>query len=102
MENTNSRSSSSDEELLLNYFGKRKAKGKAGRKSQWSEVLIGDLVDIILNNQTYVKRLIVTNTKNTTTTEIYQALIREMKLRCADRDIEFTYTVCMVLGSLIL
>ena len=83
-------SSSEDEEICISK-GKQKAKGRAGRKSQWPEAVLNDLIDVILNNETYKRRLILTNTKNSTNSEIYQAVIEEVKSRCDERNFDFTY-----------
>ena len=52
----------------LNFFVRKKASKvkktsnkKAGRKAQWSQSLLGDLVDIIISSD-YYKKLIFTNT----------------------------------------
>lgn len=43
---------------------KKTSKNKGGRKAQWSQSLLGDLVDILISSDYYKKKLIFTNTNN--------------------------------------
>ena len=36
----------------------KKTKKKAGRKAKWSDSLVNDMVDIVVNSEYYKKRLI--------------------------------------------
>lgn len=58
-----------DESLSRGLFEKKKksqrcSKNKSGRKAKWSQSLLGDLVDIVISNDYYKNKLILTNTKN--------------------------------------
>ena len=55
---------------------------RPGRKAQWPEGLLNDLVDIIVNDEYFRKKLILTNTKSQKNYEIYQRVLLELK-RCA-------------------
>ena len=50
--------------LFANKKSKKCSKNKSGRKAEWSESLLGDLVDIVISNDYYKTKLILTNTKN--------------------------------------
>ena len=39
-------------------------KKKTGRKAKWSETMVDDMVDIIVNNERFIRMLIFTNTPN--------------------------------------
>ena len=41
-----------------------KVKKKVGRKNQWEEEVVDDLFDIILENEDYKRKLLLTNTKS--------------------------------------
>ena len=42
-----------EEEITEEYFKNKNKKGKKGRRNQWPEHLVDDLVDIILENDKY-------------------------------------------------
>ena len=44
---------------------------KLGRKCTWDDVTINDLVDIILENETFKKKLLLTNVKKVKTSEYH-------------------------------
>ena len=61
---------------------KRKEKSKAsGRRSIWTSAHIDDMVDIIVNNETYKKKLIFVNNRRSTNTEIYDHVLTLIKER---------------------
>ena len=86
---------SSDDDASLSRFKKKcdKHKGKRGRKCLWAEVVVTDLVDIILENEKYKKKLLMTNTKNVKNGIYYTEVIRELTERCKDRGEDFMYDV---------
>ena len=43
---------------------KQKSSRRPGRKAQWSNTLLNDLIDIIVNNEYFRRKLIFTKTKN--------------------------------------
>ena len=57
--------SEEDEEVssILGKFVKNSKKQKVGRKPQWSTISTEDLVDIILENDKFKEKLLLTNVK---------------------------------------
>ena len=58
--------SEEDEEvsrILRKFVKKNSKKQKVGRKPQWSTILTEDLVDIILENDKFKEKLLLTNVK---------------------------------------
>ena len=86
--------SEEDEEvsrILRKFVKKNSKKQKVGRKPQWSTILTEDLVDIILENDKFKEKLLLTNVKNSKNSQYYQQVINELKDRCKQRDSIFTY-----------
>ena len=67
-------------------------KKKSGRKSSWMPEDIDDLVDIVINNAYYQRKLIFTNTKCQRNAEIYEEILIELKLRALNRGSELKFT----------
>ena len=65
---------------------------KPGRKAKWSNSLLDDLVDIIVNSEYYKKRLIFMNLKNQKSGDIYEKILKELKAHGSKRgeDVPFT------------
>ena len=84
-----------DENLSWSLFAKKKSKkcskNRSGRKAKWSESLLGDLVDIVISNDYYKTKLILTNTKNQKNGEIYKKVLVELKERAAVRNEEVPF-----------
>ena len=83
-------------ELLASFVKKAKnktKKNKGGRCSSWSPEEVNNLVDIIVNNAYYQRKLIFINTKNQRNSEIYEKILKEMKERASERGSEFTFSV---------
>ena len=57
---------------------------KKGRKCQWSETLVNDQVDIIVENGKYRQKLPMTNTKNAKNGQHLDCVVKEFKERCVD------------------
>ena len=69
-----------------NVFLKKKNKlKKKGRKCQWSETLGKDLVNIIVENDKYRQKLLMTSTKNPKSSRYIDCVVKELKERCVDR-----------------
>ena len=68
-------------------------KRKAGRKTRWRSEAIDDLVDIVVSNEYFQKRLIFTNTKNQQNGIIYPKILTELKVRCSARGEDINFTV---------
>ena len=77
--------------ILGKFVKKNSKKRKVGRKPQWSTILTEDLVDIILENDKFNEKLLLTNVKNSKNSQYYQQVINELKDRCKQRDSIFTY-----------
>ena len=69
------------------------ANKEIGRKAQWSDNLIDDLVDIIASNDYFKKKLIFTNTKNQKNSVIYERVLDELKIRANERDEKVLFSV---------
>ena len=70
-----------------------KEKKKSGRKCHWKESVVEDLVDIILEDEKYKEKLLLTNVKNVKNGELYSKVIVELKARCEARNEVFEYDV---------
>ena len=66
-------------------------KKKAGRKCQWSETTVTDLVEVILENDKYKTKLLLTNTKNTKNGVYYGQVIAELSKKLQERGEEFNF-----------
>ena len=74
----------------VEFLKKRgKKKKKVGRHSQWPDVMICELVDVILNDEELKKKLIFTNSKNVRNSQWYADVITELKAR----NPEFNFSV---------
>ena len=69
-----------------------KGKKKPGRKAKWSNTLLDDLVDIIVNSEYYKKRLIFMNLKNQKNADIYEKILKELKARGSKRGEHVPFT----------
>eukprot|EP00794_Sanderia_malayensis_P012532 gene12532-13818_t len=93
-------SESEDEDRLANFrkiMGKKRksaknAKSKPGRKAQWSDTLVNDMVDIIASDEYLQKRLIFTNSKNQKNTAMYEKVLMSLKSRSAARNDDCPFT----------
>ena len=53
---------------------KQNLKKKTGRKAKWSETMVDDMVDIIVNNERFTRMRIFTNTPNQRNGVIYESV----------------------------
>ena len=83
-----------DDEIdeVLNKFAKKRSKKKSGRKAKWSESLLNDAVDIIVNDEYLRKKLTFENTKNCRNTEMYMKVLKQLRERAAERDENVPFT----------
>ena len=65
---------------------------KKGRKAKWSNSLLDDMVNIVVNNEYYKRKLLFTNTKNQKNSEIYSKILSELKERAEKRGEEVPFT----------
>ena len=75
---------------------KKPRKGKKGRREQWAEHLADDFVDIILDNDKYKKKLLLTIVKNVKNGQFYNKVTGELKERCSERGAEFPFNVAQI------
>ena len=78
---------------MLEKFSKKEAKKsvkKKGRKGTWKETLVNDLVDIILENDTYRTKLLLTNAKNGI---YYDQVVNEMKEKYKTKEEDFSLDI---------
>eukprot|EP00794_Sanderia_malayensis_P013280 gene13280-14649_t len=69
-----------------------KEKRKAGRKANWSEEAVDELVDVVCQNEAYRKRLIFTNNKASKNLEIYKKIVKQVEDRMQERQQRFEYS----------
>ena len=82
-----------EEELIEEHFQKKAKNGKKSRRGQWPEYMVDDLVDIILENDKYKEKLLLTNVKNVKNGQYYTKVIEELKERCKERKEDCTFNV---------
>ena len=73
---------------------KKLVRKRAGRKSQWPERLLNDMIDIITGDEYLKKKLIFTNNRNQKNSEIYESILDKMKA-CANERNEAVEFSCM-------
>ena len=85
-----------DLDASLKLFMKKangQKKKKPGRKAKWCPQALDDLIDIIVSNSSYKKKLIFTNTKNQRNGELYGEILKEVKARASARGEHFDFSV---------
>ena len=68
-------------------------KNRKGRKCQLKESFVDDLVDIIVENEKYRQKLLLTNVKNAKNGQYMESVVKEIQERCTERGEEFPYDV---------
>ena len=79
-----------------NDFNAKKEKStgkKGGPKSLCTTEMLDDLVDIIVSNERYKRKLIFTNCPTTSNAIVYQEILKEMQRRCSQRGCTFDLTL---------
>lgn len=85
-----------DLDTSLKLFMKKangQKKKKPGRKDKWCPQALDDLIDIIVSNSSYKKKLIFTNTKNQRNGELYGEILKEGKARASAKGEHFNFSV---------
>ena len=82
-----------DLDASLKQKANGKKKKKPGRKAKWCPRALDDLIDIIVSNSSYKKKLIFTNTKNQRNGELYGEILKEVKARASARGEDFHFSV---------
>ena len=80
-------------EIPVEELFKKSEKRKKGRRGQWTGHLTNDLVDIILDNDKYKEKLLLTNVKNIKRSLYYHKVIEKLKKRRSERGEEFPVKV---------
>ena len=57
---------------------------KVGRKGNWQDYCIDEVVDVICENEYYRNKLIFTNNKASKNLEIYMKIVKEVKTRLTE------------------
>ena len=60
-----------------------KDKGEERHQAKWTPRKVADMVDIVVNNEDFTRKLIFTNTPNATNGRIYEEIINRLKERSA-------------------
>ena len=85
-----------DKVVPENDFNAKKEKStgkKGGPKSLWTTEMLDDLVDIIVSNERYKRKLIFTNCPTTSNAVVYQEIVKEMQRRYSQRGCTFDLTL---------
>ncbi|KXJ24471.1 hypothetical protein AC249_AIPGENE22604 [Exaiptasia diaphana] len=86
-----------DDEPIEDFVKLRKPGGKPGgkpgrKKTLWSNETLDDLIDIIINNEVYKRKLIFINTKNQKNTDVYEGIKKELQKRATQRGEEMSFS----------
>ena len=73
--------------------GQKKSVKRKGRKYIWKETLVTDLVDIILENDTYGTKLLLTNMKNAKNRIYCDQVVKEINETCRTREEDFPFNI---------
>lgn len=66
---------------------------KVGRRGKWSSATLDDFIDIVVNNENYIEKLIFRNTKYQQNGIIYEKILNELKIRCSARGEKIEFNV---------
>ena len=75
---------------------KKKKRVKRGPRGLWKQDLVDDLVDIIITNDYYPRKLIFVNTKNQQNRKVYEKVLKELKCRAGGKGNNIPFTVAQV------
>jgi len=78
---SDSEEESSFSENEENLVPPEKKKKRPGRKAQWHDSHVADMVDVICSNDNFARKLIFTNSKNTKNNEVYCKVPKEVEKR---------------------
>lgn len=74
----------------------KKKGAKRGPRGLWKQYLVDDLVDIVITNEYYKKRLIFVNTKTQQNGKVYEKVLKELKSRSEGKGKSVPFTVGQV------
>ena len=73
------------------------AKAKRGRKASWNEDQIMDMIDIIVNDDEMVKKLMFTNTKKASNSEVFKHVLTRLNEKYnATKGKDFPFVVAQI------
>ena len=75
---------------------KKSKRAKRGPRGLWKQDLVDDLVDIIITNDYYQRKLIFVNTKNQQNGKVYEKVLKELKSRAGGKGNSVPFTVAQV------
>ena len=75
---------------------KKNKRAKRGPRGLWKQDLVDDLVDIIITNDYYQRKLIFVNTKNQQNGKVYEKVLKELKSRAGGKGNSVPFTVGQV------
>ena len=85
-----------DEEEEPPQKTKKKKRVKRGLRGLWEHDLVDDLVDIIITNDYYQRKLSFVNTKNKQNRKVYEKVLKELKCRAGGKGNSIPFTVAQV------
>ena len=74
----------------------KKKRAKRGPRGLWKQNLVDGLVDIIITNDYYQRKLIFVNTKNQQNEKVYEKVLKELKSRAEEKGNSIPFTVAQV------
>ena len=81
-------------ERFSKLFKKGKAKkNRKGRKCQRKENFVDDLVNLIVENEKYRQKLLLTNVKNAKNGQYMESAVKEIQERCTECSKKFPYSI---------
>eukprot|EP00794_Sanderia_malayensis_P020888 gene20888-22939_t len=72
------------------------SEGKKKNKACWTPRKLADVVDVVVNNESFKKKLIFTNTSNATNSRVYEGIIKEANDRSTERGASFGFSTTQV------
>ena len=75
-------------------------KNRKVRKYRWKESFVDDLVDIIVENEKYRQKLLLTNMENAKNGQYMESVVKEIQERCTERGEEFPSDVNQTLTKI--
>ncbi len=72
------------------------SEGKKKNKACWTPRKLADVVDVVVNNESFKKKLIFTNTSNATNSRVYEGIIKEVHDRSTERGESFGFSTTQV------
>ena len=81
------------EDEVDEFIAQPNSKKKSGRRGNWSSDNLDDFIDIIVNNEDYVEKLIFRDTKYSHNSMIYEKIRNELEKRSSERGESMDFSV---------